>query len=192
MLTVKSYLLPTASDCKQRLSKRCQNVSLLRPILKAHFCRKQCANDNPTTQVVFTYNCFETIVRLIYKVRFALEVYRKHITRDMKSYSVNPSLGRILLVSAGSKDKSYTIFTCITRTALCCGRLALSTSSKAFPTLSGRHGPSEKLESWRQARSARGQAGTSTDRERGAIGRGKDYFRPPLSLITNSNILKAT
>lgn len=50
MLTVKSYLLPTASDCKQRLSKGCQNVSLLRPILKAHFCRKQCANDNPTTQ----------------------------------------------------------------------------------------------------------------------------------------------
>lgn len=83
MLTVKSYLLPTASDCKQRLSKGCQNVSLLRPILKAHFRRKQCANDNPTTQVVFTYNCFETIVRLIYKVRFALEVYRKHITRDI-------------------------------------------------------------------------------------------------------------
>ena len=110
----------------------------------------------------------------------------------LKSYSVNRSLGRILLVSAVSKDKSYTIFTCITRTALCCGRLALSTSSKAFPTLSGRHGPSEKLESWRQARSARGEAGTSTDRERGAIGREKDYFRPPLSLITNSNILKAT
>ena len=103
----------------------------------------------------------------------------------LKSYSVNRSLGRILLVSAVSKDKSYTIFTCITRTALCCGHLALSTSSKAFPTLSGRHGPSEKLESWRQARSARGEAGTSTDRERGAIGREKDYFRPPLSLITN-------
>ena len=168
-------------------------MSLLRPILTAHFCRKQCANANPTTQVVFTYNCFETIVRLIYKVRFALEVYRKHIRSTLKSHRVNRSLlGRILLVSAGSKDKSYTIFTCITRTALCCGHLALSTSSKAFPTLSGRHGPSEKLESWRQARSARGEAGTSTDREQGAIGREKDYFRPPLSLITNSNILKAT
>lgn len=84
MLTVKSYLLPTASGCNQRLSKGSQNVSLLRPILKAHFCRKQCANDNPTKQVVFTYSCFETIVRLIYKVRFALEVYRKHITSDIE------------------------------------------------------------------------------------------------------------
>ena len=126
-------------------------MSLLRPILTAHFCRKQCANANPTTQVVFTYNCFETIVRLIYKVRFALEVYRKHIHSTLKSHRVNRSLlGRILLVSAGFKDKSYTIFvTCIKRTALCCGHLALSTSSKAFPTLTGKHGPSEKLESWR-------------------------------------------
>ena len=84
MLTVKSYLLLTASGCKQRLSKGSQNVSLLRPILKAHFCRKQCANDKPTTQVVFAYNCFETIVRLIYKVQFALEVYRNHITLDIE------------------------------------------------------------------------------------------------------------
>ena len=149
MLTVTSYLLPTASGFNQRLSKGSQNVSLLRPILTAHFCRKQCANANPTTQVVFTYNRFETIVRLIYRVRFALEVYRKYIHSTLKSHRVNRSLGRILLVSAGFKDKSYAIFTCIKRTALCCGHLALSTSSKAFPTLTGKHGPSVKHESWR-------------------------------------------
>jgi len=113
-----------------------------------------------------------------------------HVT--LKSYRVHRSLGRILLVSAGFKDKSYTIFTYITRRALCCGHLALSSSSKVFPTLSGKHGPSEKLESWRQARSVRGKAGTSTERERGAIGREKDYFGPQLSLITNSNIPKTT
>ena len=168
-------------------------MSVLRPILKAHFCRNQCANDNPTTQVVFSYNCFVTIISFISKVyclRWRSIESTSHPT--LKSFRVNRSLGRILLVSAGFKDKRYTIFTCITRTALCCGHLALSTSSKVFPTQSGKHGPSEKLESWRQARSARGEAGTSTDRERGAIGREKDCLRPPLSLITNSNILKAT
>lgn len=168
-------------------------VCIIRPILTAHFCRKQCANDNPTTQVVFSYNCFVTIISLISKVydlRWRSIESTSHAT--LKPYPVNRSLGRILLVSAGFKDQSYTIFTCITRTALYCGHLALSSSSKVFPTLSGKHGPSEKLESWRQARSARGEAGTSTERERGAIGREKDYFRIPLSLITNSNIPKTT
>ena len=99
----------------------------------------------------------------------------------LKSYSVNRSLGRTLLISKIKVIQSLPVQH--GHLCMCCRRLALSASSKAFLRLSWKHGPREKLKSWRQARSARGEVGTRTERERGAMRRKKDHFRSPLSLI---------
>lgn len=154
---------------------------LTRPILTAHFCRKQCANDNPTTLVVFTYNCFAAIVSLIYQVRYVLEVYRKHIAHYIEVVQCESVLRKN---SLGFKNKSNTIFTCITRASrMCCRHLALSASSKTLPRLSGKHGPSEKLENWRQARNRERGGGNENRVRAGCDEKEKRPLSLPLSLI---------